>query len=189
MPANTPTPTPADSNTAPATTDAPTSGDTPEQLSGHSSPPAPVDPTPDTPAAEHRGFAGRVVGANEILARGAAPHAATHAATHAAPHAAPTGDLKRTGRVMSVPPDIVDRVAKSNLNRTDLLLIAVYRYGDQLQHIPRRKTRGRVRFVVSLNDEEHARLLRIAKRRGWPLSPTAAALLHLYFTDNEQNTQ
>ena len=139
-----------------------------------------MDPAPDTPAAEHRGFAGRVRGANEVLARGFAIPAATHAA--------PAGGLKRTGRVMSIPPDIVDRVTKSNLNRTDLLLVAAYRYGDQLQHIPRRNIRGRVRFVVSLNDKEHARLLRIAERCGWRLSPTVAALLYLYFTDNEQNT-
>ena len=140
-----------------------------------------MDPTPATPAAEPRGLAGRVRGSNEILGRGFATPAATHAAA--------TGDLKRTGRAMSIPPDIVDRVTKSNLNRTDLLLIAAHRYGDQLQHIPRRNIEGRVRFVVSLNDKEHARLLRIAERRGWPLSPTAATLLDLYFTDNKQNTQ
>ena len=90
---------------------------------------------------------------------------------------------------MSIPPDIFDRVTKSNMNRADLLLIAADRYSDQLQHIARRNIKGRARFVVSLNDGEHARVLRIAKRRGWPLSPTAAALLDLYFTENERNAQ
>ena len=144
-----------------------------------------MDPTPDTPAAKHRdrglGGRGRVVGANEILAGDTVTPAATYAV--------PTGGLKRSGRVMSIPPDIVDRVTRSGMYRADLLLIAANRYGDQLQHIVRLNIKGRVRFVVSLNDDEHARLLRIAKRRGWSLSATAAALLDLYFIEHEQHTQ
>ena len=162
-------------------------GDTLDELSRRVTRRSPVDPTPDIPAAKGRtrGVGGRTggVGANEILAR-----ADDTTETPSPAPADPAGGGHKI-RVMSFPPDVVDRVNKSSLNRADLLLIAADRFGDQLQHIPRRKTKGRARFVVSLNDEEHARLQRIAKRRGWHLSPTAATLLDLYLTEIEQNMQ
>ena len=86
---------------------------------------------------------------------------------------------------MSVPHDIIERVNDSRINRADLILLAADRYADHLQQTPRYNIPGRGRFCVRLNDAEHSRLLRIAKRRGWPLSPTVAALLDIYLTEIE----
>ena len=88
-------------------------------------------------------------------------------------------------RVMTIPKDTLARAKKSGVYKVDLILIAANRYGHQIQDVPRRQVAGRGRFVVCLSDDEHPRLRRIAKRRGWPLSPTAAALLNLYLTDLE----
>ena len=107
------------------------------------------------------------------------------------PDTAPTSpddtprNTKRKTRSMSVPRDIIERVKDSRINRTDLILLAADHYGDQIQHTPRYNTPGRDLFRVRLNDAEHSRLLRIADRRGWPLSPTVVVLLDLYLTEIE----
>ena len=89
-------------------------------------------------------------------------------------------------RVMTIPKDTLARAKKSGVYKVDLILIAANRYGHQIQDTPRRQVAGRGRFVVGLSDDEHARLQRIAKRRGWPLSPTAAALLELYLNELDE---
>ena len=150
-----------------------------------SPPPAEPDPgAPDTaPATQHAertlGGRGRVIGASEILRR--APATATGT------NPAPKQRSKRRPRGMSLPPDIAKRAKTSGLNRRDLILIAAKRHGDDLARIPRYNVAGRVNFQVRLDDDEHERLRRIARRRGWPLSPTVAALIDLYLTKIEDS--
>ena len=64
--------------------------------------------------------------------------------------------------------------------------VAIMRYAHVMPETTRRKIRGRVRLCVSLNDEEYARLVRIAQRQAWPISSTAAALLELYLDELDQ---
>ena len=173
-------PDPPDAAEAPKTP--PTARQTPNE------PPSPPNPateatqparrggTPPTPAANDRGLnRGGIVGANAILASGRAP----------TPTPTPTNS-KRRARTLTIPHDTFARIEKSHMNRADLLLTAASRHGHQLQNTLRRQTPGRVRFCVSLNDEEHSRLQRIAQRRGWPLSPTAVVLIELYLDELDQ---
>ena len=71
------------------------------------------------------------------------------------------------------------------LKRTDLILMAAERYGDQIQHTPRHNLPGRTTIFVRLTDAEHSRLQRIAKRRHWSVSSTVSALLEPYLTEIE----
>ena len=64
--------------------------------------------------------------------------------------------------------------------------VAIMRYAHVMPETTRRKIRGRVRLCVSLNDEEYARLVRIAQRQAWPISSTAAALLELYLDEIDE---
>ena len=188
MPAKEPTPPAADPDPPtnqlsadPPTNDAPTEPTTPTRAA----PTAPSDTFADTPSTKQRsrglGRRGNIVGHSDIVA--GKPYTRTPTNTADTTATSP----KRRPRSLTIPPDTAARVEASQMHRADLLLIAADRYADQLQQTPRRKTAGRVRFCVSLNDEEHARLLRIAKRRGWGLSATASALLKLYLAELEEN--
>ena len=61
--------------------------------------------------------------------------------------------------------------------------VAIMRYAHIMPETLRRNVRGRVRLCISLNDDEYERLVRIAQRQAWPISPTAAALLELYLNE------
>lgn len=130
---------------------------------------------PEAPTDDERGL-GHFRSHRQLLAEGTPePRSTTE----------PPTDTKRKIRTMSIPHDIIERVNQTHSRRADIILLAADRYADHIQHIPRHNTTGRGRFCVRLNDTEHGRLLRIAKRRGWPLSPTVAALLDFYLTELE----
>ena len=176
-----PTPGPEPPKTAPDPTPGPEPPKTaPGPTRGPEPPARRRTPEPDTTTAVRRDGGlrgrGRVVGASEILAPSAPPPEE--------PADTPT-DSRRKMRVMTIPKDTLTRVRKSGVYKVDLILIAASRYGHHIQETPRRQVSGRGRFVVCLSDEEHARLRRIAKRRGWPLSPTVDTLLNLYLSDIE----
>lgn len=136
-------------------------------------------PQPPT-ASEFRerglGGRGRVRGHSEILA---SYTTVTPTGTQPAPSAS------RRTRVLTLRPDLVDRIRRSGMIPADLILIAAYRYAGHLQDMARSTIPGRVRFTVRLNDTEHQHLKEIAEKRGWPVSPTVAALLDLYLTEFE----
>ena len=133
-------------------------------------------PTPTTAAQDDRGLnRDGIVGSNRVLT--SAPQTANTPT--------PTNPQRRT-RALTIPPDTFARIEKSGVNRTDLMRVAIMRYAHVMPETTRRKIRGRVRLCVSLNDEEYARLVRIAQRQAWPISSTAAALLELYLDEIDQ---
>ena len=170
---------PTDSKTPP--TDGPSPNEPPDSRTPATGPASrratPPEPPP-TPAAKNHRSLNRdgMIGANAILA-------ATPDAAHRRP--IPTKSQRRT-RSLPVPADIVARIEESGLNRTDLLLVAIMRYAHVMSGTTRRKVPGRVRLCVSLNDDEYARLVRIARRQAWPISATAAALLELYLNELDE---
>ena len=171
---------PTDSKTPP--TDRPSPNEPPDSrtpATGPSSRRATPPEPPPTPAAENSRGLNRdgIVGSNATLA----------ATPDAAPAPTPTKSQRRT-RSLTVPPDTVARIEKSGLNRTDLMRVAIMRYAHVMPETARRKIPGRVRLCISLNDEEYSRLVRIANRQAWPISPTAAALLELHLDEIEEST-
>ena len=169
---------PTDSKTPP--TDGPSPNEPPDSRTHATVPPSrratPPEPPPTPAAKNDRGLnRGRIVGSNATLT--------------AAPDAAPTPPKSpRRTRALTVPPDTVARIEKSGLNRTDLMRVAIMRYAHVMPETARRKIQGRVRLCISLNDDEYSRLVRIAKRQAWPISPTAAALLELHLNEIEEST-
>ena len=169
---------PTDSKTPP--TDGPSPNEPPDSRTPATVPPSrratPPEPPP-TPAAKNDRGLNRdgIIGSNATLT----------AAPDAAPAPTPAKSQRRT-RALTVPPDTVARIEKSGLNRTDLMRVAIMRYAHVMPETARRKIQGRVRLCISLNDDEYARLVRIAKRQAWPISPTAAALIELYLNELDE---
>ena len=162
----------------PQTPAAPAAPDTPTPASETAPQPRRRGTPPETePALGERGLGdrGRVVGSNKILS-----------STPEAFNAKTRTTSRRRTRVLTIPPATFARLEKSGINRADLLLIAASRHAHQLQDTPRRRIRGRARLCVSLDDEEYSRLVRVAKRRGWRVSPTAAALIELYLDELDE---
>ena len=170
--------TPTEATNAPIDPQTPDAPDTPTPASETEPQPRRRGTPPETePALGERGLGdrGRVVGSNKILS-----------STPEAFNAKTRTTSRRRTRVLTIPPATFARLEKSGINRADLVLIAARRHAHQLQDIPRRRIRGRARLCVSLDDEEYSRLVRVAKRRGWRVSPTVAALIDLYLDELDE---
>ena len=170
--------TPTEATNASIDPQTPAAPDTPTPASETAPQPRRRGTPPETePALVERGLGnrGRVVGSNKILS-----------STPEAFNAKTRTTSRRRTRVLTIPPATFARLEKSGINRADLVLIAASRHAHQLQDTPRRRIRGRARLCVSLDDEEYSRLVRVAKRRGWRVSPTAAALIDLYLNELDQ---
>ena len=170
--------TPTEATNAPIDPQTPDAPDTPTPASETAPQPRRRGTPPETESAlVERGLGdrGRVVGSNKILS-----------STPEAFNAKTRTTSRRRTRVLTIPPATFARLEKSGINRADLVLIAARRHAHQLQDIPRRRIRGRARLCVSLDDEEYSRLVRVAKRRGWRVSPTAAALIELYLNELDE---
>ena len=140
-----------------------------------SPPPAQPD-APDTTADTQRD--------RSLGGRGIRGHSSILAGRATTPAPAPAA-AKRKARNFSLPTDIAERAINSRIHRRDLVLLAARNHADDLAAALRSSAKGRVQFQVRLNDDEHARLQRIARRRGWSLSAAVAVLIDFYLSEIE----
>ena len=175
--------TPTPSHT-PTPSDTPTPAPAPASASASAQPQQPplrpVPGGPDNPTTRPRrglGTANRGRGANEILNTPLPTTTTT------------TANLKRTNRVLTLPPATADRIKASRLYRADLIMSALRTHGDTVRTLKasRPTTPGRTRFNVALNDHEYSQLQRLATTRGWSVSALVSVLTNLYLDTHQPN--